>query len=57
MSHYQDRQNWDLSAWPEMYAKLRGISVLQPVPPRAPSISRITPRSERTSATSKRARC
>ena len=25
MTEYQDRQNWDLPAWPEMYAELRTL--------------------------------
>ena len=25
MADYQDRQNWDLPAWPEMYAELRTL--------------------------------
>ena len=28
MSDYQDRQNWDLGAWPEMYGKLRELQAL-----------------------------
>ena len=28
MTDFQDRQNWDLDSWPEMYAKLKELQVL-----------------------------
>ncbi|MFT5441574.1 MAG: alkylhydroperoxidase family enzyme [Myxococcota bacterium] len=28
MTEYQDRQNWDLNAWPEMYAKLKELQLM-----------------------------
>lgn len=28
MIDYQDRQNWDLNAWPEMYAKLKELQMM-----------------------------
>ena len=28
MTDYQDRQNWDLAAWPEMYAKLKELQMM-----------------------------
>ncbi len=28
MSSYQDRQNWDLEAWPEMYGKLKELQLM-----------------------------
>lgn len=28
MSEFENRQNWDLNAWPEMYAKLKELQVM-----------------------------
>ena len=42
MTDYQNRQNWDLPSWPEMYDKLKELQVMIAASPPGPALNLMT---------------
>ena len=42
MAEFQDRQKWDLPAWPEMYGKLRELQMMIGLSPPGPQLNMMT---------------